>query len=157
MSWWAVPLNCCASLDIFSALSSNRFNLSPRSTISMWARLTSFEAEVARVPSSWMFELGPAINFATERLGLPLAFSPTVVDSLMRFNLIQLISNEVWRSGWQTYIIPLDLCFLFRHQKVLWRNFPSVVLASRIEDKVRPAYRYSFDWFFGLRIISLIN
>lgn len=78
ISCCAVPLNCCASFAIFSALSSNRFNLSPRSTINMCARLTSLEADVARVPSSWMLAFGPEINFATERFGFPLAVSPTV-------------------------------------------------------------------------------
>lgn len=78
ISWCAVPLNCCASLAIFSALSSKRFNLSPRSIINMWARLTSFEAELARVPSSWMFAFGPGQNLATDLFGLPLALSPTV-------------------------------------------------------------------------------
>lgn len=90
ISWCAVPLNCCASFDIRSALSSNLLSLSPRSTISMCARLTSLVAEVARVPSSWILAFGPEINFATERLGLPLAVSPTVVQ----FNEFQLYSNE---------------------------------------------------------------
>lgn len=80
ISCCAVPPNCCASFAILSALSSSRFNLSPRSTINMWARLTSFAADPARVPSSWMFAFGPDINFATDRFGLPLAVSPTVVD-----------------------------------------------------------------------------
>lgn len=89
MSWWAVPLNCCASFAIFSALSSNLFNLSPRSIISWCARLTSLEADVARVPSSWILALGPEISFATERFGLPLAHSPTVRKINIRYALEQ--------------------------------------------------------------------
>lgn len=138
MSCWAVPLNCCASFDIFSALSSSLFNLSPRSTISMCARLTSFCADVARVPSSWMFAFGPEINFATERFGLPLAVSPTV-------KWVSIIIRVVGGRQGETYTTLLDLCSSFRHRKVLWRNFPSAALASRTEDKVHPAYHYSFD------------
>lgn len=77
ISWCAAPLNCCASFDILSALSSNLFNLSPRSIINWWARLTSLDADVARLPKSCIWAFGPEINFATERFGLPLT-SPTV-------------------------------------------------------------------------------
>lgn len=94
INWCAVPLNCCASFDIRSALSSKRFNLSPRSNINWWARLTSLLADVALAPSSCMFAFGPAY-LATERFGLPLAVSPTVWEYNRKNIIIQLLRHQV--------------------------------------------------------------
>lgn len=106
MSWEAVPVNCCASFAIFSALSSSLLSLSPRSTINMWARLTSLDADVALVPSSWIFEFGPTVSLATERFGLPLAVSPTVKIPNQNHCLMTLWAGNLHNSSRSMLFVP---------------------------------------------------
>lgn len=102
----------------------------------------------------WRAFLALGCWHSDQKLISQLSDSVSRLQSRQLCNLTSYPIKFKWGLGWKkliqkegkTYTIPLDLCSLFRHRTVLWRNFPSVVLASRIEDKVRPAYHYSFDY-----------
>lgn len=124
--------NCCASLAIRSVLSSSWLSLSPRSSISWCALLTSDEADVARVFKSCKFAFGPGMCLAIDLFAFPLD-SPTGDRNknilVLKINYFSVRNSTISTSKPYTYIALRDPSFEFHHRKVPWKSSPLVLLA----------------------------